>query len=364
MASSPPAGTAPRNANEFALAVECCRWTFAGGDPGPVQGLAALVEWTRFESVVKRHRVEGLAWHCLRSLAVPLPVGTRQALAADAAAVAEHNLRAARQSAMLLQSFDQARIPLLFVKGLTLSKLAYGDPFLKMSRDIDVLVPGEAVAAAAAALGRLGYALTLPAAAPQSAAFERWHRKRKESVWRSPNGLHVELHSRLADSRELIPGIGVGSPRQEVEVAPGIVLPTLARDELFAYLCVHGASSAWFRLKWVTDLAALLHGGSAAEIARLYDRSQQLGAGRAAAQALLLAARTYGTAVGDLERKLGADPVNRWLADAAWKQMMRPAEPTQAPLGTATIHWTQLFLLPGARFKLGELSRQLSDLVA
>jgi len=286
-------------------------------------------------------------------------------LAADAAVVAEHNLRAARQSAMLFEAFAQARIPLLFVKGLSLARLAYGDPFLKMSRDIDMLVPGEAIAAAAALLGRLGYSLTLPAVPPQSRAFKRWHLKRKESVWRSPDGLHVELHSRLADSLDLIPGIGVGSPRQEVEVAPGIVLPTLAPDELFAYLCVHGASSAWFRLKWVTDLAALLCDCTAAEIARLYERSQQLGSGRAAAQALLLAARTYGTAAGgELERRLNRDPVNRWLAEAAWKQMICQAEPTEARFGTATIHWTQLFLLPGARFKIGELSRQVSDILA
>jgi hypothetical protein len=57
------------------------------------------------------------------------------------------------------------------------------------------------------------------------------------------------LHSRLADSPELIPAIGAGSPHQKVEVVPGIVLPTLAADELFPYLCVHGALSAWFGVK-------------------------------------------------------------------------------------------------------------------
>lgn len=50
------------------------------------------------------------------------------------------------------------------------------------------------------------------------------------------------------------------SARQLVEVACGIELPTLARDEPSAHLCVHGASSAWFRLKWITDLAALIDG--------------------------------------------------------------------------------------------------------
>ena len=110
--------------------------------------------------------------------------------------------------------------------------------------------------------------------------------------------------------------------RQLSPVAKGIELPTLGKDELFAYLTVHGASSAWFRLKWITDLAALLHGESADEIERLYDRSQQLGAGRAAAQALILANRLYGVAIGD---QLGTastfDPTNRWLARLAERQL-------------------------------------------
>jgi hypothetical protein len=43
--------------------------------------------------------------------------------------------------------------------------------------------------------------------------------------------------------------------------------------------------------------------------------------------------------------------------------MLRDAEPTEARFGTAAIHLSQLFLLPGARFKLGELARQVSNAV-
>ena len=66
------------------------------------------------------------------------------------------------------------------------------------------------------------------------------------------------LHTRVADHPDLLSQVGIDSPIQIVTVAKHIALPTLARDELFAYLTVHGASSAWFRLKWITDLAALL----------------------------------------------------------------------------------------------------------
>lgn len=349
-----------RKTTEFRLLAECCHWNFAPANGGAIRELAAIADWPRFLALARRHRVQGLAQRCLREVPVELPKGIAGSLGEDSAAIAEHNLRAARLSGLLLEEFSAAGIPLIFIKGLTLGKLAYGDPFVKSSRDIDVLVPGHAIADSAAALGRLGYRLTLPAAA-QSDQLQRWHRRRKESVWRSPDGLHLELHSRLADSPELIPAIGVGSPLQQVELAPEIALPTLAGDELFAYLCVHGASSAWFRLKWITDLAALVRACGVGEIERLHERSQQLGAGRAAAQALLLAARVYQTAAGsELERRLAGSLVNRQLADAAWNQMLRDKEPTHSRLGTAMIHITQLFLLPAPGFKLRELSRQVS----
>jgi hypothetical protein len=120
----------------------------------------------------------------------------------------------------------------------------------------------------------------------------------------------------------LIPGIGLGSPRQDVEIARGVILPTLARDELFAYLCVHAATSAWFRLKWLADLAALLAGAGEAEIRRLYERSQALGAGRSAGASLLLCHGLLGTPVPPgLLRTLRRDPSVALLVHAARKSM-------------------------------------------
>ena len=74
----------------------------------------------------------------------------------------------------------------------------------------------------------------------------------------------------------------VGSAKQFVKVSEGISLSTLATDELFAYLAVHGASSASFQLKWISDFAALLHRNTPPDIELLYYRSQVLGAARAA----------------------------------------------------------------------------------
>lgn len=352
----------PFETTEFTLIVECCRWAFAGDCGGEVERLAANVAWPRVLRLARRHRVQGLVWNCLRTLAIAVPADVAAPLSGDATTIAERNLRAVWQSARLVEAFTGAGLPLIFIKGLTLGKLAYPDPLTKMSLDIDMLVPAGGAAEAAAELRKLGYDLVLPHLEPESGRFEAWHQRRKESVWRSPDGVQLDLHTRLADSPSLLTGIDVRSPTQLVEVAPGIHLPTLARDELVAYLCVHGASSAWFRLKWVTDFAALLHGSSPVQLEQLYVSALSLGAGRAAAQALLLADRVYGTlGQSALGGELARFSVNRWLARAAWSQLNRDDEPTQAFLGTAIIHLTQLFLLPGTRFKRGEIRRQVSD---
>lgn len=344
-------------ATEFRLGVECCRWTYAGGDGRAVGALAANADWDRFLGLARRHRVQAIIWHCLSSLETDVPAEVSRALSDDAAAIVERNLLAASASRRLLVAFRAAGIDPLFIKGLTLAALAYPNPFLKMSWDVDVLVPPDAVADAAAALKDIGYRLLVPSKAP-----EQWHRTRKESLWCGPDGLQLELHSRLADNIELLPTLDTASPRQDVEISLGLALPTLRDRELFAYLCVHGASSAWFRLKWITDLAALLHGRSAQRVGELYRTSQELGAGRAAAQALLLAHRIYGTPLdADLQQELERDRASRWLAYAASFEMGRPIEPTQRRLGTAMIHLTQLLLRPGLGFKWGELRRQVAD---
>lgn len=340
---------------EFALAVESCRAGFADADTARMAQLAAHVDWNAFLATARRHRIEALAWQAVRELNPPPPVADE--LAADSRRIVEQGLRSAAECSALRRSFAEAGIDILFVKGLTLGKLAYRHPFVKMGWDIDLLIDSATVGAAGELLASMDYRLLTPARPDR---LVRWHKARKESIWRKRDGIVVDLHSRLADSDRLIPGITVASPQQLVEVAPGIRLPTLAGDELFAYLAVHGASSAWFRLKWIGDLAGLIKGCNESEVERLYRRSQELGAGRAAAQALLLIAWMFGSSAPALTARLDRG-ANRWLAKRALKQLLAFREPTERPLGTLTIHLSQLALLPGLAFKQAEFRRQFRD---
>lgn len=346
---------------ELRLLIAACHAAFA---ECAVDVEARDVDWQRLLALARRHRVEALCWQGLQRATPVVPTEIAEAFAARSAAIVEMNLRAAAECDRLRSTIQQNDIDCLFLKGLTLGSLAYPQPFLKMSWDIDLLIEGDSLRRAAQVLRAAGYNSIIPRSADDD-RLERWHFTRKESVWhREADGFTLDLHTRLADNPRMLSELGVNSPSQMVHVAAGIGLPTLAKDELFAYLCVHGASSAWFRLKWVCDLAALLRHDPEGEIARLYGRSQELGSGRSADQALLLAVELFGVRVpGGLERSMRSRPISRWLANLAMFQLASETAPTERPLGTASIHYSQLVLQPSWQFKMSELTRQIRDSV-
>ncbi len=351
---------------EFALAAACCRWPPSPQRQVLITHAAAAVDWSLFCAIVRRHRIEGLVWEALRNSGVQLPDAEAKLLRAEARRIARMNLLIAAECRRLAAEFKVDGVPLLFVKGLTVAKLAYGGISLKKGWDIDLLVAPETLSEAAQLLLRLGYQSKVPAEASME-GLHAWHRRSKESVWRHLTKGHiVELHTSLVNSSYLLPNVGMQSGTVDVEVVEGVVLPTLPADQLFAYLCVHGASSAWFRLKWLADLAALT-GGDATETDRLYQRAYELGAGRAAAQALLLAADLLGVPLSaQLGSALSASRANRILAAAA-KRLMVGREPERElhniRFGTSTIHWTQFLLLPGRGYLMAEFRRQWCELM-
>ena len=111
------------SAAEFRLMVECCRRAFRGGDPGSFD-VPAAVDWTCFVQLAQFHRVQGLVWMALGEAGDALPPGADTALAADARAIAATNLAIMRECVGLNETFSQAGIPLLFLKGLTVGALA------------------------------------------------------------------------------------------------------------------------------------------------------------------------------------------------------------------------------------------------
>lgn len=357
------AGEKLTGSTEFLLAVECCRSAFARADG--FQPIPGDVDWPRFLNIVRFHRVEGLAWRAIANGQLEVPEAVRNSLSGAALAIAATNLRARLECETLRGAFQSNGLRLLFLKGLTVGAIAYGDPGLKAAVDIDLLIDPADLSRAASMLAERGYRLLTPAGGSDQ-SLTRWHRVMKESVWAKEGALQLDLHTRPADNPALIPQIGANSASQQIEIGYGLALPTLATDELFAYLAVHGAWSSWFRLKWISDFGALLHCCSPGEIERLFARSQELGAGRCAGQALLLSDRLFCSLEGcdGLRQSLMTDRSTRELVRIALHLLTgKPVEPTASVLRTLAIHAAEFLLLPGASFKLSELVAQSRRMV-
>lgn len=257
------------------------------------------------------------------------------------------------ESGRITRAFSRASVPHLFLKGQALGALAWGDPLIKRQADIDLLVPLRAIGKAAALLASAGFVQEVPDPSVDTAD---WHRRSKESLWRNDDGVMLDLHSRAADHPSLLLQVTAGVSPQMVELGGGVAVPTLPVDMQIPYLAVHGASSAWFRLKWLADFAALVHRTPPAVLDDLAERSWQLGAGRTVVAALVLSHRVFGTR---LPEGLWFDRGAATLVGLSLDMLADEREPTDRRFGTLKIHRAQLLMAPGSHYFLSELLRQL-----
>ncbi len=333
---------------EFLLAAACCRWPLSEGALAAIRNAHTLaIDWTDFMQIAHRQRVVALVHNALTAAGLDLPSGVAEKLASRAQKIAKQNLMLATETIRLQRAFDAAQIPVMVLKGVTLAKLAYGSLQLKHARDIDLLVPADRAETAMHLLERNDYSLVLPAAnlneAQRRAAIR--YGKDVELVHRG-NKSRVELQWRTAVNPFLLKGIDANSPTQNVSLSDDVNIRTLSEHDLFAYLCVHGANHAWFRLKWLADVNALIAQKADADIVRLYRHAQAKGAGLCAGQALLLCHRLLALRLSaEFEDELQGSKRLQRLVAAALRAMSNPNEnPDRGLAGVTRIVFSRFLL--------------------
>lgn len=251
---------------EFALVCACCRWPRSQESLAEIARLAQAVDWDRLVTITRRQRVQGLVADGLRAAGLEVP----GKIARSSHDMQIRNLTMTAEIARLRDHLAASGVDSLFVKGAPLAMLAYGTTKLKMSLDIDILVSPRDIGAVCEVLTGLGYHREVPDASIPPEGLGAWIEHFKETSWRHPDlRTSIDLHGRLATNPQLIPDIGLASPRESVEIRPGSTVATLRQDYLMVYLCVHGAEAAWSRLKWLADLAAMVAAISEEELAQV-----------------------------------------------------------------------------------------------
>jgi hypothetical protein len=295
-----------------------------------------------------------------------MPPEIAQEIGAQAAALVRENLAMAREALRIQRLFDDADLPVLFVKGAVLSVLAFGDLGLRGGQDIDLLVAYETLPAATTLILRAGYRRFDPPPDISDAQLRFLMPLRKDLGFvHQVTELRIELHWRLFLNPHAMTEASTMTASRVVPLAGAAGLRTLGEEDLFAYLCMHGAIHWWNRLKWLADVNALLASTPEDGVERLVRAAEARGAKRAAAQALLLCRRLLGTALpARLTATLGKSVMVRWLEATALNAMTTGQgehDPHDARFGTTRGSLSTFILNRSWRYRLAELRAHLTN---
>lgn len=350
---------------ELRLLAACTRWPRSDARSRAIAAAVAdpRLDWRRVAQAVERHRVAGFVNEGLAAHAADVPREVLGPLQARAAADGLMNLGIAGESVRLVRKLREADIKVLVLKGPGLTHLAYGDLAIRQSNDLDLLVPLEAILAAGEICERAGYVRIEPPPAIDEARMAQWLRWRKDFIYRhQAKSLTLELHFRPTHSKRQSQAIDLWRDPQEIALRAGISLPAPGVDALYPYLCLHGALCAWFRLKWLADIAALTADCTESQLTALHASAVAKGVGRPSAQALLLVEALFDRPLPPaLKRSLGADRRVRRLARFAFAVLTDPRVPNEVPLRTSGVGLAHLLLTDDWRVRLDEIWSWLID---
>ena len=244
--------------------------------------------------------------------------------------------------------------------------LAFGDIGRRSGQDIDLLLASETLPAATALILRAGYRRFDPPPNISDARLRRLMPLRKDLGFIHPvSGLRIELHWRLFLNPYAMAEPSIMAASRIVPLAGAGGLRTLGEEDLFAYLCMHGALHWWNRLKWLADVNALLASTPEDGVERLVRAAEARGAGRAAAQALLLCRKLFQTPLpASLTATLDKSITMRWLVATALNAMtlgQGEYDPHEVRFGTTRGSLSTVLLNHSWRYQLAELRIQLTS---
>jgi hypothetical protein len=345
-----------RHTPEFSLAVAVCRWPPSKERAAQVeQCFERPIDWPHFLRIVNRHRIAGLANHALAASDYrSVPPEVMLALQNSAGAMTRQGLYAASEVSRLTAVLQDAGIPCVVLKGAPLAVLAYQNLGIRHSKDNDLLVSPRDVFRADAELRSVGYRRTMPALVSEERFLQRYMQYLNEFEYvQERTGQQIDLHYRLHGNSLFGPAMDPHDALndwQSVDIGGGLRVRTLGEENMLAYLCAHGARHAWFRLKWLADIGAML-ARSSDSASRLLETSRRQGTERTVMQALLLCHRFWGTPLPP--QMPVADWRVRGLVDSAYSAMTAgdaEAEPTDRLFGLAQIRLSNYLFSRNRRY--------------
>lgn len=213
------------------------------------------LDWNYFDRLVSQHRVQPLLIRGIRQYGAELPgelskykaMQSRFVASSMARLQALHSVNAA---------FSDGGIRLFSMKGPLLSVELYGDPSLRTSRDLDLMVAGEDLARAGEILRSMGYQPEehITTATLRRRRFLQRIENEKHEVY-NRGDICLELHWKGGyQTEESFDDLW---SRREERQLMGRPIAVLGRDDRYSALIIHAAEHGFMRLRWLLDLYEL-----------------------------------------------------------------------------------------------------------
>ena len=350
---------------EFLLTAACAMWPPSEKRNEAIRTAATgPLDWAHFLRVVKRHQVLGLVHNGLMCARPRVPSEVAQAISAEAVTVLRESLAMAAEAVRLQRVFDDVGLEVLFLKGPLLAVLAYGNLALRNAKDIDLLVDPDVVSQAAALIIGAGYRRLDPPPNVGDTGLRRLMPFRKDLGFvHKSTGQHIELHWKLFLNSYAMNDNSVTRESRIIPLTRTTQLRTLGDEDLFTFLCVHGALHWWNQLKWLADIGALLASAPKGDVTRLKRAGETRGAGQAVRLALLLCHRILQVPLPDcILTSLGNNLTIRWLEDVSLNTMNLgegARDSHEVRFGTTRGSLSGLLLARGWRYRLTEIRKLL-----
>jgi hypothetical protein len=247
--------------------------------------------------------------------------------------VCARNYQLAAKLVSLTSMLENEGVFVLAFKGPSLAMAVYGGLSLRQCQDLDLLIRKEQLVKGAHLMKSWGFQATPTPAMPQITPYlcrpenpEHVERGQEIPFCATDGTYYIDLRWQLGDRfwRSFSPDVEKLWDRVERQDLPQGSVSTPCREDLFLALCAHGTRHRWLCLKWLLDVAELLHKAGTLDWSRIEEMARiRPGAGAAASVAVILARDLLEVPVpAEVERILPTTGRTLALAEAVRRELL------------------------------------------
>ncbi|MBP2645632.1 MAG: hypothetical protein H6Q75_1072 [Firmicutes bacterium] len=280
------------------------------------------IDWQYVLTLVRYHQSGSLVYKTLSQVPELVPQEILKALHREYKENMARSLVMTGELVKICAVLERQGIAYAVLKGIPLGYMLYGDLGYRVSGDLDILVWPEELDKAVSLLEGMEFRREDPSFLTERGR-KGWLAETNHFTLHHKNGIAVELHWRLENNELSLPLAYVQGSLTNVMVA-GHKISVMNKEELLLFLVLHGAKHGWARVKWLTDIAAMIQCGGF-DWKRVNRLAQCLEVRCVLNQALLLAGELLKVPLGEEFMAVAAqDKKARQLALAAMPIIATP----------------------------------------